>query len=110
MPRSERELSRSARLRKYGEVYKAYMRRNDTSKPRTPRRTRHNNRDKERIKSDETKLRKKSLNEYQKFVKRESKRDKYRDMRGSERMATIAVEWDRYKRRNSKLSRSKNRK
>ena len=42
------------------------------------------------------------LNDYQKFVKKESKKDKYQDMRGSQRMTAISIEWDSYKKKLSK--------
>jgi len=35
-----------------------------------------------------------SLNPYQKFLKTETKKEKYRNMRGSERMCAIALAWD----------------
>jgi hypothetical protein len=115
MPRTQRELSRSVRLRKYEAVYRAHMRRNDehkrSEKPRTPRPTRRKHREnvQERSsrRSKEKERKKKPLNEYQKFVKRESKKDKYRNMRGSERLAAIAVEWDRHKKRSAKPSRAR---
>jgi hypothetical protein len=45
---------------------------------------------------------KKPLNDYQKFVKAQSRKDKYRNMRGSERLASIALEWEAYKKKLSK--------
>jgi hypothetical protein len=34
------------------------------------------------------------MNPYQKFVKSESKKEKYRNMKGSERLSAIASAWD----------------
>jgi hypothetical protein len=45
---------------------------------------------------------KRSLNEYQKFVKEQSSKDKYKNMKGSDRMVIISKEWERHKRRNGR--------
>lgn len=39
------------------------------------------------------KSRKITLNSYQKFVQQESKKDKYKDMPGKQRLSAIALEW-----------------
>ena len=116
MPRTQRELTRSVRLRKYEAVYNSHMKRKDkdrarNEKPRTPRPTRRKHREKEQEQtsrhSKENDKKKKPLNEYQKFFKKESARDKYSNMRGSERMAAIAIEWDRFKKKISKPIRAR---
>jgi len=95
----EKKISKSVRLRKYGSVYNAYMRKNtDRNKySERHRSTRHKTHKTERDSS-----KKKSLNEYQKFVKKESKKEKYSNMRGSDRLAVIAQEWDRKKRQDKR--------
>ncbi len=45
---------------------------------------------------------KKNLNDYQKFVKEESVKDKYKNMKGSERMVIISKEWEKKKRKRKK--------
>ena len=42
---------------------------------------------------DSTEKRRKKLNEYQKFVRKESHSNKYKNMKGSERMNAIASLW-----------------
>ena len=111
-------ISRSAKLRKYGSVYKSYIRKSDQSKiSKSPRRPRNNQSKthkihntyiqhktrKERVKTKlvedtptvtpEKRSKRKPLNEYQKFVKKESKREKYEKMPGKERFSAIANEW-----------------
>jgi chromosome condensin MukBEF MukE localization factor len=68
--------SPSTRLRRIGRVYEQYMR---------------NNNRKEKVKS--------SLNKYQEFVKKESQREKYKNMKGGERMYVISKAWEEEKRR-----------
>lgn len=117
-------LSRSAKLRKYGSVYKSYIRKSEQSKiSKSPRRPRNNpsknhkihntyiqhKSRKERVKNKivedtasitpERRSKRKPLNEYQKFVKRESKKEKYEKMPGKERFSAIANEWKRINRK-----------
>lgn len=84
-----RHHNRSHLLRKYESVYKECMK------------------DKKDVVSNDSSKRKKNLNEYQKFVKNESKKSIYKDMKGSERLSAIASAWERKKRYNT---RQKNRK
>ena len=100
-------ISRSTKLRKYASVYNSYVRKTEHSKlSKTPRRVRKT--EKPSRKKDESqpmefptyskrkelkKSRKVLLNSYQKFVQQESKKDKYKDMPGKQRLSAIAVEW-----------------
>lgn len=119
------QISRSAKLRKYGSVYKSYIRKSEQSKinksPRRPRNnqskthkihntyTQHKTK-KEKVKTKltpekntnltpEKKSKRKPLNDYQKFVKKESKKDKYEKIPGKERFSAIADEWKRINRK-----------
>ena len=102
MPRDERRLSRSVRLRKYETSYKKYMHnKKEVSSDKRVRRERSIHQKRSPV-HQKTETKKKPLNDYQKFVKEQSKKDKYMNMRGSERLAAIAVEWDLYKKKLSK--------
>ena len=48
-----------------------------------------------RKKTEKTKSKRNSLNPYQKFVKNESKKEKYNKMPGKKRLSIIASEWNR---------------
>jgi len=72
---------KSARLKKYAKVYNSYMRKIEESK----------------IKKLTKKSKPRSLNSYQKFVKTESKKDKYKDLAGKQRLTYIAAEWNKIK-------------
>lgn len=74
MPKDKKK-TKSARLRKYGSVYKKHMKGKETTK------------------------KKPKLNEYQKFVQKESGKEKYKSMKGSERLNAIATEWDNKKKK-----------
>lgn len=115
----EDRMTRSATLRKYGSVYKSYVRKSEQSKisksPRRPRnkaskihrihnaKTRHkpsrvrkDKFDREKNKEKRNTIstsKRKPLNVYQKFVKTESKKEKYMKMPGKERLSAIAREW-----------------
>ena len=112
-------ISRSKKLRKYASVYKSYVRKTEQSKiSKSPRRHRQASRSrretkekldskekletKEKLDSKEKLDRKsarpktkprKSLNTYQKFVQTESKKEKYREIPGKQRLSAIANEW-----------------
>lgn len=120
---SKKRISRSTKLRKYASVYKSYVRKTEQSKisksPRRPRKPeklsramykdddKRDKRDKPERKNtkppkpieksvtppSEPKSKRKSLNSYQKFVQVESKKDKYKDLPGKERLSVIAAEW-----------------
>jgi hypothetical protein len=105
--RDSRRLSRSTKLRKYACVYKSYVRKTEQSKisksPRcvrkpnkTTRVRRESRREKEKPekkKKGVPKSKRKTLNAYQKFVQQESKKDKYRDIPGKQRLGAIAAAW-----------------
>ena len=116
---SNKKIIRSVKLRKYASVYKSYIRKSEQSKTeKSPRRHRHKNKDiyttpsnsrrkkedgekthrksrKKRNDSNTPISKRKSLNPYQKFVKDESKKDKYKKLPGKERLSAIANEWKR---------------
>lgn len=94
--------TRSKKLRKYERVYKEYIKK-DNIKEKSPRESRQ--KEKVNIKLDikckKTKKNnivktpaKKKLNEYQKFVKSESKKDIYKDINNKERFTSIAKKWN----------------
>lgn len=110
--RDSRRISRSTKLRKYASVYKSYVRKSEQSKiSKSPRRARKPQkttrarresregrkekpeRKSETKKKEVPKSKRKSLNAYQKFVKQESKKDKYRDIPGKQRLSAIAAAW-----------------
>ena len=117
MPRKDNErqdsrrISRSTKLRKYASVYKSYVRKSEQSKiSKSPRRVRkphkttrarresregrkEKSEKKERKKKEVPKSKRKTLNAYQKFVQQESKKDKYRDLPGKQRLGAIAAAW-----------------
>ena len=108
--RDSRRISRSTKLRKYASVYKSYVRKTEQSKisksprlarkphktTRARRESRETRREKEkpeRKKKEVPKSKRKTLNAYQKFVQQESKKDKYRDLPGKQRLGAIAAAW-----------------
>jgi hypothetical protein len=138
--------TRSVRLKKYGVVYKEYIKNVKEAKSeargdakddarggakstakseakseakRSPPKTRHMvpTRDKSGgksgskhvNKSDETRVEKKvsALNMYQKFVQDESSRDKYKSMKGSDRMLAISQAWEKKKRKEKRETKKK---
>jgi hypothetical protein len=50
-----------------------------------------------RIKKSTKKSKPISLNSYQKFVRSESKKDKYKELSGKQRLTYIAAEWNKIK-------------
>ena len=94
------KISRSTKLRKYAIVYKSYIRKTEEQKrisksPRTIRKSSRVPREVREVvpRSEQKKTVKKSLNAYQKFVQCESKKDKYKDLPGKQRLSYIASEW-----------------
>jgi len=94
MEKSHRS-SRSVRLKKYEAVYKEHMKKYPSSSIKYERKIEP---DKEKIQTSDKK--KTILNEYQNFVKEESKKEKYKNMKGAERLAAIAQVWKRKRKRN----------
>ena len=100
-----KRVSPSIKLRKYGIVYNYYIRKsqqsNITKSPRRPRQDKthriHNPKNKhtEKKQTNTPKSKRKSLNPYQKFVKNESKKEKYKKMPGKQRLSIIADEWNK---------------
>jgi len=118
----DQRMSRSVKLRKYGIVFKSYIRKSEQSKiSKSPRRPRNKTSKTHKIHNTKTPhkpsrarkdkyecekkernpikretistSKRKTLNAYQKFVKRESKKEKYIKMPGKERLSAIASEW-----------------
>lgn len=122
---------RSVRLKKYEAVYKKHVKSSkehskehfkevahakehskEHSKELAQGRSKEAKKDKpkaDKPKGDKPKE-KSTLNTYQKFVKDESKKEKYKDMKGSERLSTIAKAWEKHKRKTAKLFKSKTKK
>ena len=111
-------VSRSARLRKYEAAYEACLKRTSptrktkcktpTKKSRSRRKPQpkvrspilHSVKEPKRLTSPakrekkvKSKDRKRPLNEYQKFVREETKNPKYKGMSSAERMTAISKEW-----------------
>jgi hypothetical protein len=91
----DRKKTKSVRLKKYQSVYNEYIK-NKSRSPEKPQILRETRKVTKPIKVDEkpadSKKRKK-LTEYQKFVKEESKKEKYQGLKADERMAKIAKAW-----------------
>lgn len=103
-------ISRSARLRKYEVAYEECIKKsvdNSKKKPirsepakksRSIRNVIDSSPKKSRVKKSPLETKKKrSLNAYQKFVKEESKKQKYKGITSSERMTAISKEWNKQK-------------
>lgn len=90
--------NRSVRLKKYEAVYKEYIKHKSRSPEQKKPEKKHKNKishsKKEKI-VDSSKGRKK-LTEYQKFVKNESQKEKYKGLKPDERMAKIARAWKKH--------------
>ena len=100
-PTNKRVMSRSTKLRKYGSVYKSYVRKVEQSRiSKSPRRSRNKMSKTQKVKTNDKKtptqkisIKRKPLNAYQKFVKCESKKEKYKKIPGRERLSHMANEW-----------------
>ena len=82
-------MSRSTRLKKYGIVYNLYMKGKEIPSPipkRGKREDKKNN----------------TTNEYQEFLKKEMKKNEYKDIPPVERMKKIAKLWERHKKKRKK--------
>ena len=104
---------RSVRLKKYGTVYSAYINSVHKHSPELPVFRRVKTAEEGKVLPKEGKVlpkevsRKKvskKLNEYQKFVKEESGKEKYKSMKGCERMFAISQQWEKKKRKRKKNS------
>jgi hypothetical protein len=78
---------KSDRLKKYGKVYNSYIRKIEESKIKNL----------STYKSKKSNKKPKSLNLYQKFVRCESKKDKYKNLSSKQRLTSIANEWKQRK-------------
>ena len=95
--------SRSSRLRKYEVVYEECLKKAKSEnikpvKPSRSRRTKSTNDEPEQLSSAS----KKTLNQYQIFVREESRKSKYIGIPVQERMSTVAKEWKKSKDREKK--------
>ena len=89
-------LSRSRRLRKYEKMYNKYIikgKQNEKSQ-------RKSRRDIDR-KTSIVKKKPKKLNEYQKFLSRQSKKEIYKGVKSTERFSSIARQWELQKKANA---------
>lgn len=112
--KSSKRVSRSIRLRKYETTYEACLKKatvacKQKSTPVKKSRARRKPKKSEQVRLTPSKERKKSrevpkpkkkskdrkrpLNDYQKFVREESKKDKYKGMSASGRMSEISKAW-----------------
>lgn len=93
--------TRSIRLKKYEVVYKEYLKNKSKSpKPRKHERVKPKSEKKipeksEKKIADSSRGRKK-LTDYQKFVKEQSQKEKYKGLKPEERMAKIARSWKKH--------------
>ena len=92
---SDKKLSRSRRLRRYEMEYKKFVKnvketnvKNNIIK--SPRRYKNRESKSSNISKEKSK---RKLNPYQKFVKKEINKEKYKDMPSKERMVKIAELW-----------------
>lgn len=74
---------KSDRLKRYGKVYNSYIRKIEESKIKSP----------STYRAKKSNKKSRSLNSYQKFVRCESKKDKYKDLSSKDRLTSIASEW-----------------
>jgi hypothetical protein len=92
---SDKKLSRSRRLRRYEIEYKKFiknMKETDVKNNiiKSPRRYKNRESNSSNISKDKSK---RKLNSYQKFVKKEMNKEKYKDMPSKERMIKIGELW-----------------
>lgn len=85
-------ISRSARLRKYGAVYRRLMGKVQLAEPGPAPISNSDSAPAGKVSS-----KKRTLNEYQKFVQEESKKQRYKGVPAPERLAAIAKSWKRGK-------------
>ena len=94
---SPKYLSRSARLRKYEVAYEECLKKMSCYK-RSP--VKKSDVQQERVQAKQKSPKKsieKPLNSYQKFVRDESQKSKYKGLIASERMTAISKEWKKQK-------------
>ena len=94
------KISKSVKLKKYGSVYNQYIKHNPITHPVHQTKTeplQHKSTTKQKDKTNKT------LNNYQKFVKNESRKEKYINMKGSDRMLAISKQWNTLKNKKHKV-------
>lgn len=119
MPKSQKSskrVSRSIRLRKYESAYRSCMEKlANRTKDKSLKKKESKIKSRKKVKESESKTKsrtkkkknkkrkddtpKTKLNDYQKFMRSESKKDKYSGMSGGDRMKAIGVEWKKKKER-----------
>ena len=82
-------VSPTKRIKRCEAVYKELLRRKSPERIRTS--------DREEKKPPEKTEKKKELNDYQKFIQKESKRSKYSHLTGKEKLLAIAKAWKKKK-------------
>lgn len=90
---SPKYLSRSARLRKYEVAYEECIKKTACSKKNTVLRKSPDKKSQQQNEKSPKKKNEKPLNSYQKFVRDESQKSKYKGLIASERMRAISKEW-----------------
>ena len=91
-------LTRSARLRKYESVYNSYLKKiknrenSNTVRRKSPEKNKPKSAPQKSV-VKEKKSHKKNLTSYQKYVKKESKKKKYKNLPPRERLVHIAKSW-----------------
>ena len=84
--------SRSKKIKKYATVYNSYIKKNNekqNNEKKSPRKTRQN----QNYTKQQNTVKKIPLNSYQKFVQTESKKQKYKNLAGKDRLRLIANDW-----------------
>jgi hypothetical protein len=96
---SPKHLTRSARLRKYEVAYEECLKKvADSKSKRSPDKKSRAQQEPVPIKQKSPKKKnEKPLNSYQKFVRDESQKSKYKGLIASERMTAISKEWKKQK-------------
>ena len=89
--------SRSSRLRKYQVIYEECLKKEKSKKIESDKPSRSRRVKSEHIEDKHLTTSKKTLNQYQIFVRDESKKSKYNGLPVQERMSTVAKEWKKSK-------------
>lgn len=105
MNSSQRERTHSSRIRLIESVYKECVKCvKEDSKEDKKKKTEKKEKQRDKV----IKRDKKKINSYQLFVQEENKKkDKYKDLTGPERLATIAQAWEKRKRKEKKEKKGK---
>ena len=95
---SPKYLTRSARLRKYEVAYEECLKKISCSKRSPVKQSRAPQEFESQVKQKSPKKKnEKPLNSYQKFVRDESQKSKYKGLIATERMTAISKEWKKQK-------------